>query len=484
MAQLLKSKDIHLFNRLGQNLAFVSDDMLLFEVNPLTRAILEQVDGKTPPQLLAALAPQFSPREVGGVMEQLIKLNLLTAPRAAPRAPFTRPQESSEPQAAHEEQETGDSISRMVLYVTQDCNLQCRYCLTRSKGNIKKHTMSETVARAAVDLLFEESKDTTDLTIGFYGGEPLLNFELIQAVTRYADDKAAARGKNVRYNLTTNGTLLSDEVIDFLARHKTAVLMSIDGDREAHDANRVFPDGSGSYDRAAPGFKKLVERGVPVSALSVVRRFDTHQADLARFLLELGSPVVNIAPAMTPEGEPEGEENNDVDEFNRRGEDMIRYLLDNDFLSGERPAMDFSKIFERLESRTPNAAYCTGSYAKIAVDPEGNILPCDNFIGVPEYYMGNVLTGLEKGHQATFKTLRSGNSHTCARCWARNLCGGWCPYFSHNKYGDLSKPVETLCFMNRDYFEVALAAYSALKKRKKKPPEPTPPHHPEVQHGS
>jgi uncharacterized protein len=370
------------------------------------------------------------------------------------------PQEPAEP---GESQETGDdSITKLVLYVTQDCNLECRYCLTRRQGNIRRKHMSETAARAAVDLLFNESKHSKDLSIGFYGGEPLLRFDLIKSITRYADQKAGEFDKNVNYNVTTNGTLLTDEVIDFLARHNVHTLLSIDGRREIHDENRVYPDGSGSFDRISRGLAKLKEKTDRFSILSVVNNFETSQEEIAQFFLDMGCRTFGIALALSPDGEPDA--GGGVDKFNRQFEEMVQYFLDRGLLSREKPPVDFSKVFRRLENKTRKETDCKGAYGRLSVEPDGNILPCENFIGNPTFYMGNVLTGIKKDHQKTFKKMRAANNRTCRACWARHLCGGWCPYFSFNKYGSLEKPVDTFCKMNKDYFEIALAVYSLFKK--------------------
>ena len=465
MEQILKKKEIHLFNRLGRDLAYDVNDMHLFEINPLTKEIFEQVDGKTPGQLITALSDRFPPTEVSGVLEQLMKLNLVGYETRGPGK--TEPGKTV----------TGvnNGIKRLVLFVTQDCNLECRYCFTRGSGNIKKKYMSEAVARAAVDLLFHESGSAGCLKIGFYGGEPMLRFDLIKTVIPYADRKAGEFHKTVDYTMTTNGTLLTDEAIRFLTEHGVQTTVSIDGSREIHDENRVFPGGPGSFDRVFTAFKKLKEKAGDTGTISVVRNFSRHLEDIARSLLDLGVPAVGLAPAVSLDGHldmpvPGNESDSSIDSvelYGRQYEELVQTFLDNGMLFSDKPPLDFARIFGSLEKREKRETNCGAAYSRIAVDADGNILPCDNFVGVTEFYMGNVLTGLDKHYQETFKEMRAANSEICRACWARHLCGGWCPFFSYNRHGDLKAPVDAQCRISKNHFEIAMGVYSILKKKKK-----------------
>ncbi|HLP49065.1 MAG TPA: SPASM domain-containing protein, partial [Candidatus Kapabacteria bacterium] len=125
------------------------------------------------------------------------------------------------------------------------------------------------------------------------------------------------------------------------------------------------------------------------------------------------------------------------------------------------------RIFELLDKKEKRPTNCGGSYTRFAVDAEGNILPCENFIAEPLFYMGNVLTALDISYRKTFKDIRAADSEICRACWARHLCGGWCPFFSFNRYGDLKKPVDDQCRLKKSQFEIGMGVYSLFKKRKK-----------------
>lgn len=468
MENVLKKKEIHVFNRFGRDLAYDVNHMHLFEINRLTREIFEQVEGKTPDQLAAALSDRFPPTDVSNVLGQLMRLNLVSSRTTEPG--------KAEPGITKTGGENG--IKRLVLFVSQDCNLECRYCFTRGSGNIKKKNMSEAVARAAVDLIFRESNNAHRLKIGFYGGEPMLRFDLIKKIIPYADQKAGEFHKTVDYTMTTNGTLLTDEAIRFLVENRVQTTVSIDGSREIHDENRVFPDGSGSFDRVFPAFKKLKGKAGDTGTISVVHNFNRHLKDITQSLLNLGIPAVGLAPAISTDGQlnipvPDnghnGHNNNmdSIDIYGGQYEELVQTFLDNGKLFSEKPPLDFTRIFGSLEKREKRETNCGAAYSRIAVDADGNILPCDNLVGVSKFYMGNVLTGIDKGYQETFKGMRAAECETCRACWARHLCGGWCPFFSYNKHRDLKKPVDAQCRISKNHFEIALGVYSIYKKKKK-----------------
>jgi uncharacterized protein len=461
MKDVLKRKELHIFNKYGKNLVFDVNDMNLFEINNLTRAILEQVEGKNPVQLTATLSDRFSAEQVSKVLDQLMKLKLVG---------FQLP-EPGKTETSYEDCENGkESISRAILYVTQDCNLKCRYCLTQRGGNIKKKKMSEEVAQSAVDLLFRESNDARDLTIGLYGGEPLLEFNLIKRIIRYANQKAGEWDKKINYTLTTNGTLLTDEILDFLSDNKVNITLSIDGNQETHDTNRVFPDGSGSFSKTFTALSKMKEKGINISTITVVGSLKTSLKDISQALIDMGISKMVITPAVSPDGQliiP----GTDIERYNREYENMVQYLLDNDTLWQKNSPINFSTVFKFLDKKVKNKTNCNAGYGRISIDPDGNILPCDNFIGIPRYYMGNVFSEMDKAHQKTFKKIRAAYSQTCQECWARHLCGGWCPYFSHNRNNEPGQPVDMFCKFGKNYFEIALSIYSHYKKKQKMSPK-------------
>ncbi len=466
MVEILKKKEMHVFTRFNRTMAYDVNDMNLFEINQLTKEIFDQVEGKTSEQLVAALADQFSPEEISAVLNQLIKLNLVN---------FRPPIQAA---AAQQGKFPDEGIKRMDLFLSQDCNLNCHYCYTRHSGNIQKKNMSEEVARAAVDLLFQESNNIDKPAISFYGGEPLLRFDLMKTIIPYANRKAEEYHKSVKFSMTTNGTLLTDEVIDFLTENKVNTMVSFDGPQDIHDKNRIFTDGSGTFERVFPAFNKLKKKADGTRTISVMRSFNTPMKDIAQSLLDLGSTDFNIFPAISGGGQliipydnGDSGNNDNIDLYNKQFEEMVVFFLDKGMLSQDKPPVDFSWFFQILDKKEKREINCSAAYMRLAVDADGYILPCDHFIGETTFYMGNVLTGPDWNFRETFKQMRAVNSKTCGICWARNLCGGWCPFYSFNHHHDLKKPVEAQCRLLKNYFEIAMGIYSLFKKGKKTMPQ-------------
>jgi uncharacterized protein len=475
MENILRKKEIHVFHRCGQVLAYDVEEMHLFEINSLTKAIFEHAEGKTPVQLAKALSDHFSRDDVSNVLDQLVKLNLLRIfrPEAEKNAIAENDRRRSGEEKQEKKQEMG--IKRLVLFVTQDCNLKCRYCFTRSSGNIKTKSMSEDIARAAVDLLFEESNNTDKLIIGFYGGEPMLKFDLIKKIIPYSNRKAEKFHKTVTYTMTTNGTLLTADSIDWLVENKVQITMSIDGDKEIHNRNRIFPNGTGSYEKVFASLTGFIKKGGDIGTITVVSDLNVELKEIAQSLINMGITAVNFAPAISNNGKlditlPEHMFNHDmdyIDIYSGQYEELVQSFLDNGLLFSETPPLDFGRIFRSLDKREKRVTNCGAAYSRLAIDADGNILPCDNFIGVPSFYMGHVLTGFDSKYQGIFKKIRASGSEICQKCWARHLCGGWCPFFSYNTDGDLKKPVKDQCRINKNHFEIAMGVYSQFKKKRK-----------------
>lgn len=453
MEKTLKTREIHIISKFGKELVFDVNTLNLFSINRLTRRILEEANGKTSDDLVRLLSSQFDPGDISKVLKQLMALRLVGYDITGPESLSPSPPESDRLYVG---------IKSISLFVTQNCNLRCRYCLTRRTGHIVNKNMSLDVAQSSIDLLLRESNDLDEVIVGFYGGEPMLRFDLIRRIIDYARPRAERAGKKIIFSATTNGTSLTDDMVDYLADHQVSLLWSIDGDRDKHDTNRIFPDGSGSFDRLMPAFTRWKDKADHVAVLAVIHQLVPGLKRIADSLLGLGIHQIKIPPAVGPDGLLDMVDA-DIDRYNEEFIDMIRHFLENRLYMGTYPPYDFSTTHKRLEQKKRNPTSCSAGFRRFSVDPEGNILPCDNFIGESDFYMGNVLTGFDKTYQELFRAMRADNNPTCRSCWSRNLCGGWCPYYSLLRHKKLDQPVETHCKLFLNYFEVALAAYSEIK---------------------
>ena len=456
MTEVLKSKELHLFKRLDKHLVFDVNALNLFEVNEEVHAILETAVGKSPEQVAEALEDRFDRDLIGGILDQLLEVGLLG---------YTLPP------PGRLEYEDEFTFKNVTLFVSQDCNLRCRYCLTLHDGHIAKKKMSRETALKAVDLLFKEAGPRPDLSMGFFGGEPLLNFDVIRAAVEYADQKAEEANKSMSYTVTTNGTLIDPEMAKFFKQRRITVALSVDGGREIHDANRVFPNGKGSFSQVLKGIDALKAEGNFIGAVAVANDRGNRFKDVVLPLLESGIDNVKVTTAIGKDGgipvidgAPSW--------YGRTYEDLVRYFLDKGILFADPPPISFPLTFKTLESRKRPRTACSAVSGQVMVGPDGDIFPCENFIGRDSFAMGHVDTGLEQSLRSVFSPLRASNNKTCEGCWARNVCGGWCPYYSWTTHNDLEQPVESMCLVKRSYLEVAMAAYSLYKNFLRNQEEP------------
>ena len=447
MNDLIQAKELHLFKRLDTFLAFDVNDLHLFEVNEEAYALLREAAGKSARQTVDALANRFDRDTLTDILGQLMDAGLLGFALPSPRPP---------------DYEDEFGFKSVTLFVSQDCNLRCRYCLTLHDGNIVKKKMSKETARKAVDLLFREAGDRRDLSIGFFGGEPLLNVEAIKAAVDYAGQKAEETGKTITYTITTNGTLINDEMAAFFKKHKITVALSVDGSREIHDANRVFSNGQGSFAQVLKGIETLKAHDNFIGAVAVVHDRRYRFKDVVLPIIESGVANVKITTAIGKDGGIPIVDG-DPDWYGGVYEELVQHLLKRELLFADPPPISFPQTFKALESKKSPRTACSGSYGQVMVGPDGRIFPCENFIGRDAFCMGHVASGLDKSLQDSFRFQRASNNEECRECWARNVCGGWCPYYSWINHGHLAQPVKSMCVVKRSYLEVAMAAYSQYK---------------------
>jgi len=363
-------------------------------------------------------------------------------------------------------------LQRLVLNVTNQCNLSCGYCYEYSEDKIaitkdKPKHMTDPVAQAAIDMLFKESAGRPKLHMTFFGGESLLNFELMQSAVAYADAKAAHERRFVDYSLTTNATLLTEEIADFLAEHKFGVTVSIDGDRELHDRMRVFHNGKGSYDIIAPKIKMLLKRHrtnsigarVTLSAgVSHVRRIFDHLTQ------EFGFDGVGFSPATA---NPDrlyhigGEKMDDVlGQFAELAYEYRDFALQN----RHHRFTNISDTLKELHSGVSKAYTCGAGLGMLGVGTSGDIGACHRFVDAPVAQMGNVMThGLN--HEARREFLEQhhiGARPDCHTCWVRPVCAGGCYHESFIHHGSTQASLLKSCDRIRGWIDLCLHIYAEI----------------------
>lgn len=357
-------------------------------------------------------------------------------------------------------------LKTMVLHVTDECNLGCLYCYyaTEAEREKKRPSMASGVAEQAVDFLFEQSRGLDEVVLVFFGGEPLMNFDLISSTTAYARKRARETGKKIDFAITTNGTLLSDRTIDFLHENGVGITVSIDGYAEIHDRYRCFPGGAPSYDVILPKLRKLLEnnRKKPVVARVTVAGESENIPGILDHLLGLGFSEAGFAPVTTCDASFQlNSESMErlLEQFRLLASHFIEYAQRDDFLG-------FTNLIDMLvvlhEGEIKNYP-CGAGQGLFSVDTEGRLYPCQRLTGDADLFMGDIFKGFERKRISEFRSSTEiGQKKICTSCWVRNICAGGCYHEAQIREGGFSKPNRHYCRWIKRWVETGLEVYGTL----------------------
>lgn len=365
-------------------------------------------------------------------------------------------------------QNAGDMapIKSMCLNVAHDCNLRCSYCFasTGDFGGGRK-LMPFSVGKQAIDFLLERSGNRRNLELDFFGGEPMMNFDVVKAIVAYGREAEKKAGKHIRFTTTTNALLLDDEKIDFINREMHNVVLSIDGRQSVHDQMRKRVDGSGSYETILNNIKKLVDkrghRGYYVRGTFTRENLDFSEDVLA--LVDEGFREVSVEPVILPEENPLALRKEDLprifEEYDRLANEMIRRAK-----AGH--GFNFFHFMIDMEHgpcaiKLLRGCGCGNEY--VAVTPEGDLYPCHQFVGNTDFRMGNVSDGqFDQNMKTQFSKANIFTKKGCADCWAKFYCSGGCNANNSAYAGNILTPLEISCALERKRVECALMIKAAL----------------------
>lgn len=341
------------------------------------------------------------------------------------------------------------------LNIIQKCNLRCKYCYSKVSGI--SPVMSTKIARKAVDFITEFS-DCKQLSVSFYGGEPLLNFQVIKSSMEYASKKAEEKGYPVQFNITTNGTLLTDDLITFFAQYHTNIEISIDGPASIHDAMRITPDKKGTHDKVMDRLNQLLRTpGFHTINVSSVVTNNSRLRDVYRYLYQFPFKNINIScvrPLYNKENRYALSDYQKVQYL----EDMQKIALEclDLLLKGIRPSY---YIFERkilqLWNHTTNEYYCPAGITRFGVSPQGDVYPCGLAADRDMWRLG-ALTRLDKTKVDAWCAHVTSQPDECSTCWSSNLCVEKCPLQQRDVFQ---------CRISQHSTRLAIALYAAVKEK-------------------
>ena len=357
-------------------------------------------------------------------------------------------------------------VKALCLHVAHDCNLACKYCFA-GKGEYQgeREIMSLEVGKKALDFLVENSGSRRNLEVDFFGGEPLLNFEVVKELVRYGRSIEKEKDKHFRFTLTTNGVLLNDEIMSFANENMDNVVLSIDGRKGIHDMMRPFPNGDGSYDLIIPKFIKFADSRNQ-DKYYVRGTFTHNNLDFSEDVLnlaELGFKQISVEPVVAE----------DTDDYAIREEDLPVLYEEYDKLAAEmvrRHGTDkeFNFFHYMIDLEGGPCVYkrlsgCGSGTEYLAVTPSGELYPCHQFVGNTDFVMGNVDTGITKTDiRDEFKECNVYAKDSCKDCFAKFYCSGGCAANAYNFTGDIKGAYDIGCKLQRKRIENAIMIKAAL----------------------
>ena len=356
-------------------------------------------------------------------------------------------------------------VKALCLHVAHTCNLSCPYCFaSQGKYHGQRALMSFDVGKRALDFLMENSGDRVNLEVDFFGGEPLMNWEVVKELVAYAREQEGPRGKKFRFTLTTNGMLIDDDVIDFANREMHNVVLSLDGRKEVHDRLRVDCAGRGSYDRIVPKFQKLVERRGGKGYY--MRGTFTHaNPDFTKDVLhmaDLGFDQLSMEPVVCAPDDPAALTAEDLPIVLEQYE-----LLAKEMLRREREGRGFTFYHYMLDLAHGPCIYkrisgCGSGTEYMAVTPWGDLYPCHQFVGEEAYRLGDIWQGVTNtAVRDEFKTCNAYARPECADCWAKLYCSGGCAANAYHASGSIRGLYESGCELFRKRIECAVMMKAA-----------------------
>ena len=357
-------------------------------------------------------------------------------------------------------------VKALCLHIAHDCNLACKYCFAgEGEYHGDRSLMSYEVGRKALDFLIANSGNRVNLEVDFFGGEPLMNFQVVKDLVAYGRSQEEKYNKKFRFTLTTNGVLLTDEVMEFANKEMANVVLSIDGRREVHDLMRPTRNGKGSYDLIIDRFKKMAELRNQTNYY--VRGTFTHNnLDFSKDVLhlaDLGFKQISAEPVVASEEQPYAIREEDLPQLFEEYDALAREMV-----LREKAGKGFNFFHFMIDLTGGPCLYkrlsgCGSGTEYLAVTPWGDLYPCHQFVGMENFRLGNVDTGIENAELVDeFKLCNVYAKDKCRDCFARFYCSGGCAANSYNFHGNILDAYDVGCELERRRVECAIMIKAAL----------------------
>jgi radical SAM additional 4Fe4S-binding domain len=422
--------DIHCFEYKGKYFVLDINTCETMEINPATFHVLESYGVKNEDEIIKGLTYDYPEDALRDVFSEIAVLK-----DEGYFAPYKevqyKPATDSWMQSSHP--------LEMVLLVSQECNMGCEYCFAGKGEYGQKGKMAEETAIRAVDYLLEKSEDMKQrLHINFFGGEPLLNFPVVKKTADYIGEISRKKGIHISMGITTNGTILNDEILECLKKHYITVLISLDGPKEIHNKWRKFRNGKGTYDtvvKNAQQMKEYLPKGL--TARVTLTKESPPIAEISKHIKELGF-INMIYSVMYDRPTCNGSDyraykdismsERELKDFYVTTQNTLESIINKTNI-GTLSDIDTDMVMRNMrhtDGCSPRRYFCHAGFSEIAVGIDGEIYPCQRFVDMPAFKLGDIWTGLDGEQFSGFYNGFEMHRKTCSKCWGRYICGRDC----------------------------------------------------------
>ena len=454
---------VHQYKLNGYNIVLDSCSGSIHSVDEVAYDIIAMYKEKSPEEIVRELLKKYAHRSDVTEEELYACIDDVTALEKAGKL-YTPDNFAS--MAGTFKERSGDVVKALCLHVAHTCNLNCDYCFaSQGKYHGDRALMSFEVGKQALDFLMDHSGTRRNLEVDFFGGEPLMNWDVVKRLVEYARSVEKERGKNFRFTLTTNGMLINDDVIDFANREMSNVVLSLDGRKEINDRTRVDYAGNGSYDRIVPKFQKLVAarggknyymRGTFTHANPDFTKDLFHMAD------DLGFTELSMEPVVCAPDDPAALTPEDLEVVKEQYE-----ILAKDMLRREKEGKPITFYHYMLDLTGGPCVYkrvsgCGSGTEYMAVTPWGDLYPCHQFVGEEQYKLGDVWHGVTNTPlREEFRACNAYARPDCKDCWAKLYCSGGCAANAYHATGSIRGIYQAGCELFRKRIECAIMMKAA-----------------------
>ena len=448
---------VHQYKLGGYNIVLDICSGAMHVVDDVAYDVIELYEKKTKDEIIAEISKKYESNEeitLSDIEECYLQIGEL---KAAGKL-FTP--DTFEPMADQLKAKTAGVVKALCLHIAHTCNLNCSYCFA-SQGHYhgERAVMSYEVGKRALDFLVENSGTRRNLEVDFFGGEPLLNFQVVKDLVKYARSIEKEKGKNFRFTLTTNGVLIDDDVIDFANKEMSNVVLSLDGRKEIHDRFRVDYAGKGSFDKIVPKFQKLVtaREGKNYYMRGTFTHANPDFLEDIKVMLDLGFNELSMEPVVCAAGDPSELTDEDIKIVSEQYEKLAELMLER-----HKEGRPFTFYHYMIDLKGGPCIYkrisgCGSGTEYMAVTPWGDLYPCHQFVGDESYRLGDIYVGVtNKEKQAEFASCNVYAKEECRDCWAKLYCSGGCAANAYHATGSVTGIYKKGCELFKKRMECAI----------------------------